>query len=313
MGSRPEVPSSGVLILTRPEVEAVLDPAAVLNAVSAGFQALSAGAVDAPPRQAVSGDGGSLLIMGGRAAGGPVTVKLVGVFAGNAGLGLDVHLATIALLDATTGRMLALMDGEAITALRTAAGSALAARACAREDASVLAVVGSGVQARAHLALLPLVRSFSDVRLVARDAAAAARLGVTAGTVESADVICLCTASALPVLLAADVAPGTLVTSVGFAPPGGELDPDLARRARLVVESRGAFSDPPSGAAELAGLDPSTGTELGEILSGRAAGRTSPDEIVVYKSIGHIIEDAALATLVYETALDRGLGQEIAL
>jgi ornithine cyclodeaminase/alanine dehydrogenase-like protein (mu-crystallin family) len=302
-----------VLILTSADVEAALEPTALLDAVSGAFQALSAGAADAPPRQAVSGEDGSMLIMGGRVADGPIAVKLVGVFAGNAAIGLDVHLATVVLADATTGRTLALMDGEAITALRTAAGSALATRACAREDASVLAVVGSGVQARAHLELLPLVRAFADIRLVARDPSAAARLGVAAGTLEGADVICLCTASATPVLLAADVAPGTHVNSVGFAPPGGELDPQLAARARLIVETRGAFSDPPAGAAELAGLDPASAVELGEVLSGRSQGRTSPDEITVYKSIGHIAEDAAAARLVYETALARGLGREISL
>jgi ornithine cyclodeaminase/alanine dehydrogenase-like protein (mu-crystallin family) len=302
-----------VLILTRADVEAALEPAALIDAVSGAFQALSAGAADAPPRQAVSGEDGSLLVMGGRVADGPIAVKLVGVVPGNAAVGLDVHLATVVLVDATTGAALALMDGEAITAVRTAAGSALATRACARENASVLAIVGSGVQARAHLELLPLVRSFADVRLVARDPSAAERLGVAPGTVEGADVICLCTGSTTPVLLAADVAAGTHVNSVGFAPPGGELDPDLAARARLIVETRGAFSAPPAGAAELAGLDPSTGIELGEVLSGRAPGRTSDDEITVYKSIGHITEDAAAARLVYETALERGLGREISL
>lgn len=302
-----------MLILTRSEVEAALDPVAVIEAVSVAFQALSAGAVDAPPRQSVAGDAGAVLVMSGRAAGGPVAVKLVGVFPGNAAVGLDAHLAIVCLLDATTGRALALMDGEAITALRTAAGSALAVRACAREDASVLAVVGSGVQARTHLELLPVVRSFSDVRLVARDPSAADRLGVPAGTVEGADVICLCTGAKEPVISAAEVEPGTLVTSVGFAPPGGELDPELARAARLVVETRQAFSPPPAGAAELAGLDASLGVELGEILSGRAPGRTSDDEIVVYKSTGHIAEDAATAALVYENALQRGLGHQIEL
>ena len=155
--------------------------------------ALSSGAVEAPPRQAVAADGGSVLTMAGRRAGSPVAVKLVGVFPGNVELGLEPHPAVICLLDATTGRCLALMDGEAITGLRTAAGSALSVRALARDDARVLAVVGSGVQARAHLRMLPLVRPFSDVRLVARDPAAAARLGVAAGTVEGADVVCLCT------------------------------------------------------------------------------------------------------------------------
>ena len=120
--------------------------------------------------------------------------------------------------------------------------------------------------------MLPLVRPFSDVRLVARDPAAAERLGVAAGSVEGADVICLTTSSSSPVLSVADVAPGVHVTSVGFAPPGGELDPALAAAARLFVETRQAFAPPPAGCAELAGLDPSSGTELGEVLAGRAPG-----------------------------------------
>lgn len=302
-----------MLVLTRSEVEALLDPVALLDALSAAFQGLSAGSFASPPREAVDGDGGSVLTMAGRAAGGPVAVKLVGVFPGNVAVGLEPHPAVICLLDATTGAVLALMDGEHITALRTAAGSALSTRALAREDASVLAVVGSGIQARAHLRMLPLVRSFSSVRLVARDPGAAARLGVAAGTVEGADVVCLTTSASSPVLRASEVAPGTHVTSVGFAPPGGELDPALAATARLFVETNQAFSPPPAGCAELAGLDASAGTELGEVLSGRAPGRLRDDEITVYKAMGHVAEDAAAAELVYRSALERGVGRSVDL
>src|SRR3954452_23115641 len=262
-----------MLILTCEEVAAALDPDALLDAVSAGFQALSAGTVEAPPRAAVSGDGGAVLTMAGRSGRGPIVVKLVGVFAGNASLGLETHQATICLFDPTTGVCLAVMDGEHITALRTAAATALAVRAAARSDASVLAIVGSGVQARAHLSLVPRVRSFSSVRLVARDPTAAHRLGVRAGTIDGADVICLTTSSTSPVLHAAEVAPVTLVTSVGYAPPGGELDPELARTGRLIVETRAAFAEPPEGCAELAALDPAAAFELGEVLSGRAPAR----------------------------------------
>ena len=113
-----------MLILTRDDVASLLDPLALIDAVSAGFQGLSAGAFEAPPRQAVGGDGGSVLTMAGRGAGGPVAVKLVGVFPGNVGLGLEPHPAVICLLDASTGVCLALMDGEEITGLRTAAGAA---------------------------------------------------------------------------------------------------------------------------------------------------------------------------------------------
>ena len=287
----------------------MLDPGALLDAVAEGFMALSSGAVEAPPRQAVAADGGSVLTMAGRRAGSPVAVKLVGVFPGNVELGLEPHPAVICLFDASTGRALALMDGEAITGLRTAAASAVSVRALAREDARVLAVVGSGVQARAHLRMLPLVREFSDVRLVARDPAAASRLGVAAGAVEGADVVCLCTSSSSPVL--SSVAPGVHVTSVGFAPPGGELDPALAASSRLFVETLQAFEAPPAGCAELAALDPSAGTELGAVLLGRAPGRESADEVTVYKAMGHIAEDAAAAELVYRAALSAGVGRDI--
>jgi alanine dehydrogenase len=300
-----------VLLLSRSDVDALLDPHALLDAVAEAFQALSAGAVEAPPRQAVKADAGSLLTMAGRRAGSPVAVKLVGVFPGNTALGLDAHPAVIALFDATTGACLALMDGERITALRTAAASALSVRALAREDARVLAIVGSGAQARAHLQLVPLVRDFEEIRLVARDPNAAERLGVRAGSVTGADVVCLTTSASEPVLRL--VAPGTHVTSVGFAPPGGELDPALAAHGRLFVETRQAFAPPPAGCAELAGLDPASATELGELLLGRAPGRTSPTEITVYKAMGHIAEDAAAAELVYRAALDTGAGHRIDL
>ena len=304
-----------MLFLSRRDVEACLDAAALLDAVSAAMQALSAGAVTAPPRSGVHLDAGALLTMPGHRPGGPIVVKLVGVFNGNVALGLEAHQAVICLFDASTGRCLALMDGEHITALRTAAAAALAVRACAREDARTLAIVGSGVQARAHLRMLPLVREFSDVRLVARDPAAAERLGVPAADAPGgADVICLTTSSREPVLRLADVAPGTHVSSVGYAPPHGELDPALAAAGRLVVESRAAaFAPPPAGCGELAGLDAWRTVELGEVLSGRAVGRESSEEITVYKAMGHVAEDAAAAELAFAAALEAGLGRQVEL
>jgi ornithine cyclodeaminase/alanine dehydrogenase-like protein (mu-crystallin family) len=300
-----------MLVLTREEVEALLEPEALVEAVAGGFRALSSGQLEAPPRQSVAADGGMVLTMPGRRAGGPVVVKLVGLFPGRD----PSHPAVLCVLDARTGLALALMDGEYITAMRTAAGSALSIRLAAREDARVLAVVGSGVQARAHLRLL--AARFDEVRVSARDGEAAARLadefGARVAGPAGADVICLTTGAPDPVLLAADVAPGTHVTSVGYAPPGGELDPELARRGRLLVETRGAFAPPPAGCAELAGLDPASGTELGEILLGRAEGRTSADEITVYKAMGHVAEDAAAAELAYRLAIESGVGTEIAL
>jgi alanine dehydrogenase len=303
-----------VLVLTRADMEAVLDPEALIEAVADGFRALSAGEIEAPPRQAVAGEGGNVLTMAGRRAGGPVVVKLVGVFPGNAARGLEPHPALICLLDADTGLPLAVMDGDHVTALRTAAAAAVSVRLAARPDARVLTVVGAGVQARAHLRVLG--PAFAERRVVARDPAAAARLAAEFDARLTAelggDVICLTTSASEPVLRADDVAAGTHVTSVGFAPPGGELDPELARRGRLLVETREAFAPPPAGCAELAGLDPASATELGEILLGRGVGRASESEITVYKAMGHVAEDAAAASLAYRVAVTRGLGRSIA-
>src|SRR5215207_4476670 len=212
MGSRPEVACWFVLILSRSDVEALLAPEALLDAVCVGLQALSSGAFSAPPRQSVEAERGAFLTMAGRQVDRPVVVKLVGVFPGNVSLGLEPHPALIALFDATTGACLAVMDGEHITGLRTAAAAALSTRALARDDASVLAIVGAGVQARAHLRMLPLVRPFASVRVVARDPGAAERLGAAPGAVEGADVICLTTSASSPVLRVDEVAPGTHLT-----------------------------------------------------------------------------------------------------
>lgn len=298
-----------MLLISRAEVEALLEPDALLAAVAGGFRALSADDVVAPPRIGVETGEGVVLAMPGRLADGPVVVKLVGAFP-NA---QDTHPAKICVIDASTGQALALMDGGAVTASRTAAGSALSVHVAAREDASVLAVVGSGVQARAHLSLL--AAEFEEVRVSARDQGAAAALADEFGGVVAepgdADVICLCTGASSPVLLSDAVPPGTHVTSVGFAPPGGELDPALAARARLIVETRAAFAPPPAGCAELEGLDPAAAVELGEILLGREPGRRTGDEITVYKATGHVAEDAAAAELVLRLARGRGIGTEI--
>ena len=131
--------------------------------------------------------------------------------------------------------------------------------------------------------------------------------------VRGADVVCVCTDASEPVIDGSWLAPGAHVTSVGASPKGGELDGRTVRAGLLVVESRVAFEPPPAGAAELAGLDPADAVELGEILDGRHPGRTSDEEVTVYKSMGHAVEDAAAARLVYDAARARGLGTDVAI
>ena len=317
----------GALLLSRSEVERVLaeaGPAALLDALAAGFEALSAGRLTAPPRSGIAiGEEGQLFTMPGHVPGLDTGVKLVGIYPGNAAGGLPTHQAVVCLFDAGTGVCRAVLDGTAITEARTAGAAALSARLLARPGARVLAVVGTGAQAEAHLRALPEVRDFAEVRLAGRDpgrvaALAGAHPGVVAAdgveaAVHGADVVCLCTSSSEPVLDPGWLAPGAHVTSVGFAPPDGELPRALAARGRLFVESRRAFEPPPAGCAELQGLDPDAAAELGEVLLGRREGRTGEDQVTVYKSMGHVAEDLAAAALAADRARAAGAGREVDL
>ena len=309
-----------ILMLSAQEVQRLLDPDALLEALAEAFKALSAGQVDAPKRIGVSvPDTGFLLAMPAYQKDREITVKLVTVFHGNERLGLPTHQALICLFDSETGAPLACMDGTAITALRTAGAAALTTRLLAHTDARVLTIVGAGVQGRAHMMLLSRVRLFAEIRIVSRHMAHAQELAASdnrARAVESAeeavrgaDVVCLCTNAGEPVISRDWLAPGTHVTSVGYAPPGGELDPQVIEHGHLFVETRMAFEAPPAGCAELTGLDPSSGTELGEVLLGRVPGRQSNDEITVYKAMGHACEDMAAASLVYHYAKKGGVGR----
>jgi ornithine cyclodeaminase len=210
------------------------------------------------------------------------------------------------------------MDGTYITATRTAAGSALATRLLSREDSRVLAILGTGVQARAHAHALGRVRDFAELRVAGRDRAKTEALaeevgGVACGSweeaLDGADVVAATTHADVPVVRREWLAPGTHVNSVGLNPSGREVDEATVAEATLVVESRASsFAPPPAGAPELVGVDPARGTELGEQPE-----RRGPDELTLYKSVGVAVQDAAAAALVLEAARLRGAGREIEL
>ena len=254
--------------------------------------------------------------------GGTLETKLVSLFPRNEALGLPTHQALIAVFDGDTGTPTALLDGTYITAMRTGASAAVATRALAREDAHVLAVLGAGVQARSHLATMTLVRNFDEIRIANRSPERARELadevGATAvdsfeDAVRGAEVVCACTHAAEPILRRDWLSPGAHVNSVGASQEGPELDAETMTAGLLAVESRVAFEPPPAGAFELQGLVPETAVELGEVLAGTRAGRTSDHEITVYKSMGHAVEDAAAAALVLERARAEGFGTEVGL
>jgi ornithine cyclodeaminase/thiomorpholine-carboxylate dehydrogenase len=312
------------LMLNEMEVQRLLDPDMLLDALAEGFKALSEGLVDAPQRIGVTvPDTGLLLSMPAYQQGREITIKLVSVFHDNHRFGIPSHQAVICLFDAQTGSPLSFMDGSYITALRTAGAAALSTRLLARSDSHVLAIIGAGVQGRSHLKMLPRVREFSEIRITSAHFDDAEQLAATdnrAHAVESieqavrgADVVCLCTNSGEPVISNDWLSPGMHITSIGYNPPSGELDPNVIKHGHLFVETRLAFEPPPAGCAELAGFDRSKGTELGELLLGKSPGRLSQDEITVYKAMGHACEDMAAASLVYRKAKQERAGRTMEL
>jgi ornithine cyclodeaminase/alanine dehydrogenase-like protein (mu-crystallin family) len=311
-----------VLVLSEAEVRSLLEVDRLMERISDALIAVSRGDVSVPPRVAATvPDRGFTAAMPGY-VNGVLETKLVSMFPGNERRDLPSHQAVIVAFDPETGTPLALMDATWITACRTAATTALATRALTRPGAEILAVIGTGVQARSHLSILPHGHHFREIRVAgrtpARVEAIAQESGATpcatvADAVRGADVVSLCTNAPKPVIERRLIAAGTHVNSIGYNESGGELDEATIRDGRLVVESRVAFEPLPAGAWELQGLDPSDAVELGEILGGNRRGRTSTDQITVFKSMGHAAEDAAAAGLVLERAREIGAGATVEL
>jgi alanine dehydrogenase len=238
-------------------------------------------------------------------AGGVLGAKLVTFYPANQGV--PTHHALILLFRPDTGEPLVTMDGRLITEMRTAAVSAVATQRLARTDASVLAILGSGVQAGSHLQALRLVRGFRDVRVWSpRNAGTFAdRFGVRAAAtpeeaVRGADVVVVATSSRTPVLRGEWLSPGTHVNAVGACRPDWrELDDEALRRARLYVESREAATRE-SGDVIAAG---EVVAEIGEVVSGTRPGRQGAEAVTLFKSVGVAVEDVAAADLVYREAL----------
>jgi alanine dehydrogenase len=315
-----------VIVLSQASVRDLLDLDDLVDALAAAHAELSAGEASMPPRIAalVPAQEGLLGVMPSYLPSTGLACKLVSLFPHNRDR--ETHQALICVFDPDNGTPLALMDGTYITATRTAAGSALATRLLAREDASVLALVGTGVQARSHARALPRVRAFTEIRVAGRDReraeALAEELGPTARAVGSyeeairgADVVAATTHATVPVVRREWLSPGVHVNSVGLNPAGRELDEETVADSLLVVESReSALAPPPAGAPELAGVEPGrVHAELGELVSGARTGRTSPDQITLYKSVGVAIQDAAAAALVLAAARKQSVGREIEL
>jgi ornithine cyclodeaminase/alanine dehydrogenase-like protein (mu-crystallin family) len=312
-----------LLFLSQADVVRLLDLDRLFEALAGAFVELSAGRTSVPPRIAARTPAGGLLGAMPGYIKGVLEAKLVSVFPQNHVRGLPSHQGLIALFDENTGGPLAVMDGVAITAIRTGAAAAVAARWLARPDASVLAILGAGVQGRSHLAAFPRVRQFSEIRIASRGVEKAQALAAEAPNaravatfeeaVRGADVVCLCTDAREPVIRYEWLKPGAHVSSVGgtFGP---EVDARTIALGTMFVETRDAVkAPPPAGAHELQGLAPEGVTEIGEVIAGSKPGRADASELTVYKSTGHAVEDAAAVKLVYERAVAEGAGHAVTL
>jgi ornithine cyclodeaminase/alanine dehydrogenase-like protein (mu-crystallin family) len=326
-----------VLVLSRAEVEAVLDLDELVDAVAAAMVDLSHGHASVPPRVAAVVAPREALLAAMPAylpSAGVLATKLVSLFPHNTDR--PSHQAVICCFDPDTGAPLALMDGEYITATRTAAGSALATRLLARPGAHVATVIGTGVQARTHARALSRLPGFDVIRITGRNPArlkALQRELAADGThteavpsveeaVRSADVVCAATHADRPVVRRDWLRAGTHVNSVGYNSAGaGEVDTATVRDALVVVESRAAvLAAPPSGAVEIhraieAGAIEAdhVSAEIGEVVAGDRPGRTDDAQLTLYKSVGVAVQDAAAAALVLESARRRGVGRSIDL
>lgn len=311
---------AGLLVLSQDEVRSLLDLDELRTAVATALSRLSSGMCSVPPRIAAFTNSGLLAAMPGYLPEATLAVKLVSVFPHNHDHGLPSHQAMIVLFDPETGSPLALMDGTYITAVRTAAASAVAAQTLARPDSGILAILGAGVQGATHLEALSRVFSFQEVRITSRHTEHAHALANGHGValavsfeeaVRGADIICCCTDARDPVIQRDWVRADAHVSSVGT---GAEIDAQTIAGGSIFVEWRGAVKNsPPAGAIELQGMDSDAVTEIGEVLNGTRRGRTSAEQITVYKSTGHAVEDAAAARLVYDAATRADIGATITI
>ena len=288
----------------------VLEWTPLIDVLEKAMISFSAGDVEQPVRQMVPVPGHDAIIAAMPAVGEAMAVKVVTLYHGNAGTEIPTHQAVILVFDKANGSPLAVLDGRLITEMRTAAGSAAAARALATPKPEVVTIMGGGVQARAHAQALAAVRPLGELRLWSRTEttgrAVAEEIGATfvadaETAVRDADIIACATAAKQPVLMGDWIKPGAFVTAVGWnGHDGRELD-DAAMANSVIVESIAAARDQ---AGNIRGSGCEILAKIGEIFAGTKSVPTGAT--VIYDSIGIAIMDVAAAKLAYDLAQTRG-------
>ncbi len=300
-----------------------------INVNAQAYRLVSRREVDMPQRVPLrTGKGIALFMPAYVKHTGDLAVKVVSVFGENPRMGLPTIHALVLVMDSTTGRPLALLDGTRLTALRTGAGAGAATRALAREDSRVLALFGAGGQAIDQVEAVITVRPIEEVRIYTPSGVSAERLATRLShrhphitfrrvdspraAVQGADIITCATTSSTPVFDPADVAPGTHINGIGaFTPEMREVQVAGLPRLRVFVDSLSAAQ------AEAGDLIQAVAeghlrwediVEIGQVLEGAVPGRTSPDEITFFKSVGLAVQDAMTAGAVLARAEDLHLG-----
>lgn len=258
-------------------------------------------------------------------------MKVVTYFHNNDKQNLPAILATIMLFSAATGKMIAVMDGGYITAIRTACASAMATKVLANQNTPVLGILGAGVQAKAHIEALCRVRKFDKIKIYSPSGTSAAsvkkKLEAEVGvaievaksaedTVYGADLIVTATTAKEPILKAEWVKPGAHINAVGsHRPDRREIDGATVARSKVVVDCREAIvaecGDILLALEEKSIKEAAVQTEIGAVLAGMKPGRNNTDEVTLYKSVGIAIQDVATAHLVYQKALERKIGTRV--
>jgi ornithine cyclodeaminase/alanine dehydrogenase-like protein (mu-crystallin family) len=306
------------LILSHADVEELLTMRECIAVMEEALAALARGEVHNPLRQAIRAPGapGLLGLMPAWRGGdhGYYALKEVCVYPENPKRGRDTHVGTVILHSGATGEPVAIMNASAITAIRTAAVSAVATKVLARDDARVLAVLGNGVQAKAHLAAIPLVRDIAEVRVYSRSGGT---VGSAEEAVRGADIVVTATNSREPVLRREWLKPGAHINAVGSSiATARELDGETVAAASLFVDRRESTLNESGDylfalrEGAIAGPEHIRG-ELGDVLVGSSSGRTSADELTLFKSLGLAIEDLAAAAFLYEKATQEKRGTSV--
>lgn len=325
-----------MMVLSSADIAALLPPATAIEVVAGAMAATSRGEAGLPLRSIVDLGGPNRMGVMPGVMRDPAchAVKLVSLFPGNAAAGYSSHQGAIVLFEPEHGAAVAIMDGGPLTALRTAAASAVATRALARPEASVLTLVGAGEQARHHLDAMLAVRPITELRIAARSEASAAalaaqarstypQLAVTSGTdvraaVAGADIICTVTNSPTPVLQGEWIAAGTHLNIVGASIPSKrEIDDGMVLRAEVFADFRPSIFAQAGEIVEMIGAGTITPNhiraEIGEVLNGTAPGRSDAAAITLYRSLGIAAQDIACAYHCWQAAQRTGRGVEAPL